>query len=119
MGLSFTIAAGLRQPFSGLSPAGLMTIFLLPQIRDSPNLGCQGPVFMSHRNRVARLYSSAQGGGIRPRFDTGYSQSQSVLMAAGPRYIASARTAQKTLLPTALLLGDVAIRTDRTKNRLH
>jgi hypothetical protein len=28
-----------------------------------------------------------------------------LLMTAGPRYIASARTAQKTLLPTALLLS--------------
>jgi hypothetical protein len=38
-------------------------------------------------------------------------------MAAGPRYITSARTAQKTPLPTALLLGDVAMRADRTKRR--
>jgi hypothetical protein len=34
---------------------------LLSQIRDSPNLDCQVPVFISSRNRVARLYSQALG----------------------------------------------------------
>jgi hypothetical protein len=39
------------------------------------------------------------------------------LMAAGPRYIASARIAQKTPLPTVLiLLGDVAIHAVLTEN---
>jgi hypothetical protein len=38
-------------------------------------------------------------------------------MAAGPRYIASARAAHKTPLPAVLLLlGDVAISTDFTEN---
>jgi hypothetical protein len=37
-------------------------------------------------------------------------------MAAGPRYIALAWTAQKTLLPTVLLLSDIAIcEADHTK----
>jgi hypothetical protein len=59
---------------------------LLPQIRDSPNLEGQVPVFISPRNRVARLYpqalgslfvasynSQGYGGGIRPRLHTGLS----------------------------------------------
>jgi hypothetical protein len=38
-------------------------------------------------------------------------------MADDPLYIASAQTAQKTQLPTVLLLlGDVASRADRTEN---
>jgi hypothetical protein len=53
---------------------------LLSQIRDSPNLEAQVPVFISHKNRVAQLYrpvlgslfvayydSQDYGGGIRPR----------------------------------------------------
>jgi hypothetical protein len=31
------------------------------QIRDSPNLEGQVPVFISHRNRVAQLYPPALG----------------------------------------------------------
>jgi hypothetical protein len=57
---------------------------LLSQIRDSPNLEGQFPVFISPRNRVARLYpqaldslcvasydSQGYGGGTRPRPHTG------------------------------------------------
>jgi hypothetical protein len=57
---------------------------LLSQIRDSPNLEGQVPVFISPRNRVAQLYSQALGpllvasydsqgysGGIRSRLHTG------------------------------------------------
>jgi hypothetical protein len=53
---------------------------LLPQIRDSPSIESQVPVFMSPRNRVAQLYpqaldflfitsydSQGYGGGIRTR----------------------------------------------------
>jgi hypothetical protein len=56
---------------------------LLSQIRDFPNLEGRVPVFMSLRNRVARLYpqavgslfiasrdSQGYGGGIRPRLHT-------------------------------------------------
>jgi hypothetical protein len=70
MGLSFTIAAG--------------EAILLSQIRDSPNLEGQVPVFISPRDRVARLYPQAlvslvvasydpqgYGGGIRPRLHKG------------------------------------------------
>jgi hypothetical protein len=44
------------QSFSALSPAGLDDHILLSQIRDSPNLEGQVPVFISPRNRVAQLY---------------------------------------------------------------
>jgi hypothetical protein len=57
---------------------------LLSQIRDSPNLEDQVPVFISPRNRVAQLYpqtlgflfvisydSQGYGGGIRPHIHTG------------------------------------------------
>jgi hypothetical protein len=58
---------------------------LLSQIRDSPNLEGQFPVFISPRNNVAQLYpqvlgslfiasydSQGYGGGIRTRLHTGY-----------------------------------------------
>jgi hypothetical protein len=57
---------------------------LLSQIRDSPNLESQVPVFTYSRNRMARLYTKAlgclfvasydsqsYGGGIRTRLHTG------------------------------------------------
>jgi hypothetical protein len=59
-------------------------LILLSQIRDSPNLEGQVPVFISLRNRFAPLYpqtlaslfaashdSQDYGGGIRPRLHTG------------------------------------------------
>jgi hypothetical protein len=59
---------------------------LVSQIRDSPNLEGQVPVFISPRNRVAQLYTQAlgslfvvsycsqgYGGSIRPRLHTGSS----------------------------------------------
>jgi hypothetical protein len=62
---------------------GIHNHILLSQIRESPNLEGQVPVFISTTNRVARLYSQAlgslfvasydsqgQGGGIRPRLQT-------------------------------------------------
>jgi hypothetical protein len=58
---------------------------ILSQIRDSPNLEGQVPMFISARNRVVQLYpqalgshfvashdSQGYGGGIRPRLHTGY-----------------------------------------------
>jgi hypothetical protein len=40
---------------------GVSDHILLSQIRDSPNLEGQAPVFISPRNRVAQLYSQALG----------------------------------------------------------
>jgi hypothetical protein len=63
---------------------GTLDHILLSQIRDSPNLEGQVPVFISPRNRVARLCpqalgslfvasydSQGNGGGIRPHLHTG------------------------------------------------
>jgi hypothetical protein len=76
MGLSFTIAAGPRQRSHSQ---------VLSQIRDSPNLEGQVPVFISPRNRVVQLYlqalgslfvasydSQGYGGSIRPCIYTGF-----------------------------------------------
>jgi hypothetical protein len=65
---------------------------LLSQIRDSPNLEDQVPVFISSRNRVAQLYpqalgslfvascdSQGYGGGIRPLLHTGLTVTKSKL----------------------------------------
>jgi hypothetical protein len=41
--------------------SGIRDHILLSQIRDSPNLEGQIPIFISHRNRVARLYSQVLG----------------------------------------------------------
>jgi hypothetical protein len=64
----------------GFDSCGTHDHILLSQIRDSPNLEGQAPVFISPRNRVTRLYSQAlgslfivsydsqgYGGGIRTR----------------------------------------------------
>jgi hypothetical protein len=81
MDLSFTFPTGPRQrSHSQSEPRGTHDYVLLSQIRDSPNLEGQVPVFMSPRNRVALLNSQAlgslfvayydsqgYGGGIRPR----------------------------------------------------
>jgi hypothetical protein len=85
MGLSFTIAAGPRQHMHSqvrVSRDSWPNI-LLSQIRDSPNVEGQNPVFISPRNRVAQLYpqapslfvasydSQGYGGGSRTRLHTG------------------------------------------------
>jgi hypothetical protein len=61
MRLSFTIAAGTRQRILGSESFGTYDHILLSQIRDSPNLEGQIPVFISRRNRVAQLYTQAPG----------------------------------------------------------
>jgi hypothetical protein len=48
------------QPFSGLSPMGLMSIFYCLYFWDSPNLEGQVPVFISPRNRASQLYPPGQ-----------------------------------------------------------
>jgi hypothetical protein len=56
MGLSFTVAAGSRHAII-LRPEsrGTRSRIVLSQIRDSPNLEGQVPLFLSHRKRVAQL----------------------------------------------------------------
>jgi hypothetical protein len=85
IGLSFTIAVGLASAVILRSESRRAhDHILLFQIRDSPNLEGQVPVFISSRNRVAQLYpqapgslffasydSQGYGGGIRPRLRTG------------------------------------------------
>jgi hypothetical protein len=68
----------------GSDSCGTHDLILLSQIRDSPNLEGQVPVFVSLRERVAQLYFQAlgslfvasydwrgYGGSIRPRLSTG------------------------------------------------
>jgi hypothetical protein len=60
MGLPFTIVLALAsESFLGLESRGTRDHILLSQIRDSPNLEGQVPVFISPRNRVAQLYPQA------------------------------------------------------------
>jgi hypothetical protein len=76
---------------------------LLPQIRDSPNLEGQVPVFISPRNRVVQFYPQALGslfaasydsqgcgGVIQPRLHTGVPLTK---LQTYPAYNTSARTA--------------------------
>jgi hypothetical protein len=49
------------QSFLGLESRGTRDHILLSQIRDSPNLEDQVPVFISPMNRVAQLYPQALG----------------------------------------------------------
>jgi hypothetical protein len=59
--LSSFCRASPAQPFSDLSPTGLMSIVYCLYFWDSPNLEGQVPVFISPRNRVAQLYPRALG----------------------------------------------------------
>jgi hypothetical protein len=62
MGLSFTNAAGPRQrSHSRVQVPGSHDQILLSQIRDSPNMEGQVPVFISPRNRVAQLCAQTLG----------------------------------------------------------
>jgi hypothetical protein len=84
-GLSFTIDAGPRQRAVILRSGSSGTHhILLSQIRDSPNLEGEVPIFIAPRDRVARLYpqalgslfvapydSQGYGGGIRQRLHEG------------------------------------------------
>jgi hypothetical protein len=86
---------------------------LLPEIRDSPNLEGQVPVFISPRDSVAQLYpqalsslfvaschSQGYGGGIRPRLHMGDWHTLSSLShcnSTAPAYKIPARTTEKTL----------------------
>jgi hypothetical protein len=68
-GLPFTIAAGPRQrSHSRIRVPGARDHILLSQIRDSPNLEGQVPIFVSPRNRVAQLYPQ----GLGPLFVASY-----------------------------------------------
>jgi hypothetical protein len=82
---------------------------LLSQIRDSPNLEGQVPVFISPRNRVAQLYpqalgsllvasydSQGYGGGIRTRLHAGQWIFQWDSPCFGTSYNSLPRTPQKT-----------------------
>jgi hypothetical protein len=48
-------------PFSGLSPMGLMGIFYFLYFLDFSNLEGQVTVFITYRNRLAKLYTRALG----------------------------------------------------------
>jgi hypothetical protein len=84
MSLSFIIAVLASAVILGSESRGTHSHVLLSQIRDSPNQEGKVPVFISPRNRVARLHPQALGsllvasydsqcysGGIRPRLHTG------------------------------------------------
>jgi hypothetical protein len=73
-----------RAVILGPASRGTRDHILLSQIRESPNLEGEVPVFISFRNRVAQLYpqtlgsvfvasydSQGYGGGIRTHFHTG------------------------------------------------
>jgi hypothetical protein len=91
MGLCLQLLIGLASGVILRSESpGTRSKMLQSQIRDSPNLEDQVPVFISLRNRVARLYLQAlgflfvascdwqgYGGGIRPHLHTGYDWRQS------------------------------------------
>jgi hypothetical protein len=62
MGLSLQLLLGpARAVILGSESHGTHYHTLLSQIRDSPNLEGQVPVFISPRNRVAQLYPQALG----------------------------------------------------------
>jgi hypothetical protein len=104
---------------------------LMSQIRDSPNLKGQGPVFISSRNRMTQLYPQVLGSSeSQSYFTTGGLPPISLSWRQAPwgsrqrffptsrltSYVASARIAYKTPLPALLLLYDVTIGAGRIGN---
>jgi hypothetical protein len=81
MGLSFTIAASSRQrSHSQVRIPRTHDHILLSQIRDSPNLEDQVPVFISPRNRMTRLYPQVLGSLFVASYDSqGYGRLQRFL----------------------------------------
>jgi hypothetical protein len=85
-----------------LESRGTHDHILLSQIRDSPNLEGQVPVFISPRNRVGQLYPQALGS----LFAASTTHRVEVFEPASTRppigcpYIASALTQKKSPLPT-------------------
>jgi hypothetical protein len=71
MGLSFTIAAGPRQrSHSQVRVPRDSWLHLLSQIRNSPNLEDQVPVFISLRKKVTQLYPQALGSFFEASYDS-------------------------------------------------
>jgi hypothetical protein len=113
-------------------PRGTHDHILLSQIRDCPNLEGQVPVFISLRNRVARLHpqalgslsvvsydSQGSGGGIRPRLHTGYNGISRWLSLYNRDTDSIANTALTSNYPTfPLLWRRVSIAADTCLPRL-
>jgi hypothetical protein len=68
--LSFTTGAGPRRRIHSPESRGTRDHILLSQIRNSPNLEGQDPVFIPPGNRVARLYPQAQGSFFVASYDS-------------------------------------------------
>jgi hypothetical protein len=86
----------------GFESGGTHDHILFSQIRDSPNLECQVPIFMSLRKRVAQLYPQALGSPFVTSYDTqGYGGGIRTRLHAGQLVLVifPARTAHKTFLP--------------------
>jgi hypothetical protein len=60
----------LAQSFLGLESRGTRDHILLSQVRDSPNLEVQAPVFISPRHRMAQVYTQALGSLFVTSYDT-------------------------------------------------
>jgi hypothetical protein len=90
------------QSFSDPTPTRLMTIFCCLRFHSS-NLEGQVPVFISLRNRVARLYPQALGSLFVASYDS-------------QGYGGSTRTRLNTRKPTFILLHTIRYGTDRIEN---
>jgi hypothetical protein len=94
--------ASSAQSFSGLSPTGIMTMFLLSQIWDSPNLEGQVPIFISPRNKGAQLYPPPPHPGIG--FLNGVQFSSVYFEAGGQSWCWTLVWAHEQILPSLLLI---------------
>jgi hypothetical protein len=85
MGLSFTIAADPRQrSHSRVESGGTCNRILLSQIRDTPNLEGQVPVFISPRIRVAQFYPQVLGSLLIVFYDSqGYGRGSRTCLHGG------------------------------------
>jgi hypothetical protein len=101
----------------GSESRGTRDHILLSQIRDSPNLEGQVPVFISPRNRVARLYPHAlvfpfrrilRLAGIRWR-NSNLPSREDYYLAAGPRYSFDTDSTENTTSSSSFIVACVSV----------
>jgi hypothetical protein len=121
MGLWFTIAAGPCQ--GSHSRVRVPRSSLLSEVRDSRNLEGQVPVFITHRNRVARLYPEALGSLFVASYDSwGYTHSGYALnrvLLTSPRHGPRKNTSSSIVAPMIFMRTCLSAKVSPSNGRVY